>query len=109
MSDWEGGKRPWSRWRRLGIGLVMVVVAAVATTVCTARHRPQLAIDADVEPTVRASESVAGPRAGTVLVDGIVIDQDGTVADGFVTDDAAVLPDYDAAIDVLRRLQDASR
>ena len=60
----------------------MVVVAAVATTVCTARHRPQLAIDADVEPTV---------------------------ADGFVTDDAAVLPDYDAAIDVLRRLQDASR
>ncbi len=38
-----------------------------------------------------------------------VIDQDGTVADGFVTDDAAILPDYDAAIDVLRRLQDASR
>ncbi len=52
----------------------MVVVAAVATTVYTARHRPQLAIDADVEPTVRASESVAGPRAGTVLVDGIYLE-----------------------------------
>lgn len=46
----------------------MVVVAAVATTVYTARHRPQLAFDAAGEPTVRASESVAGPRAGTVLV-----------------------------------------